>query len=31
VAALFPALAKLDEFAAGASPGERARIYEFVG
>ena len=28
--ALFPALAKLDEFAAYASPGERARMYEPV-
>jgi hypothetical protein len=30
VAALFPALAKLDEFASNASPAERARIFEPV-
>jgi hypothetical protein len=30
VTALFPALAKFDEFAAHASPGERARMYEPV-
>jgi hypothetical protein len=31
VTALFPALAKLDEFAAHASPAERARMFEPVG